>query len=690
MHGNLSWIDWAILVVAVVGLRLVSMSTRHYMKGVADFLSANRLAGRYLLTIASQMGNTGAVSFIAIFEMLYSAGLAPGFWGGMMIPVNVIILLTGWVFYRFRETRALTMAQFFEMRYNRKFRIFAGSLCWITGIINFGIFPAVAARFFIYYCGLPDYFHIPGIPWELSTFATVMIVDLGLALSFVTMGGQISVMVTECVQGIISSVAFCVVAGAVLVQVSWPQMVRALAMAPADKSMLNPFHTSAVTDFNVWYQLIAMFGAFYAYMAWQGGQGFFSSAKTPHEQKMGGIIGVWRAVPQGLAIALLALAAIAVMRLPEFSAKAALVNESLKHITNESVKGQMRVPIVAVNILPVGVKGLLAMIFLFFSFTCHDTYMHSWGSIFIQDVYMPIRNKVLSPEEHIKILRWSIMCVAAFAFVFSLLYQPTEKIYFFFAITGTIWLGGSGAVIIGGLYWRRGTTAGAYAGLISGAVIGTAGLILPRVWKARYGVDFPINGQWLYFIGMVSSALIYGIVSLCTCKQPYNLEQMLHRGKYTIASDDVIATDAKTSAWQKIVGITDEFSRSDKILAIALIVWNALNFLWFVAFTIINLMMPVSDSVWATSHYVPFLISICLSIPVTIWFTIGGVIDIKDLLSHLKTAVRDASDDGRVHHALDPITTVAGDQGSSGMLTGSEPEPVAADDASASEPAAKP
>ena len=98
---NLSWIDWAIMAVAVVALRLVSLSTRTHMKGVADFLSANRSAGRYLLTIASQMGAIGVVSIVANFEVLYAAGVAPGWWFGMNIPVGVIILMTGWVFYRF-------------------------------------------------------------------------------------------------------------------------------------------------------------------------------------------------------------------------------------------------------------------------------------------------------------------------------------------------------------------------------------------------------------------------------------------------------------------------------------------------------------------------------------------------------------------------------------------------------------
>jgi solute:Na+ symporter, SSS family len=656
---NLSWIDWAILIVSVVALRFVSLSTKSYMKGVADFLSGNRSAGRYLLTIAGEMGSVGAVSFVAYFQMYAEAGLPPVWWNMMNIPVSVIIFMSGWIYYRFRETRAMTMAQFLEMRYSRRFRVFAGFLCWACGILNFGIFPAVTARFFIYFCGLPNTFQIPGIPLGISTFAVVMIVNLVLALTFVNMGGQVSVMVTECVQGILSSIFFLIITATLFVKLQWSQIIRALEMAAKspDASLIHPYHTSQVGDFSIWFFLIGLFGSFYTYMSWQGTQGFYSSARNPHEQQMGGIISVWRNVPRWLLTALLPLSAVAVLKLPEFIQQASAAGEVIKTIKNPMIQNEMTVPIVLAHFLPIGIKGMLATAMMFFSFTSLDTYMHSWGSILIQDVVLPLRKEPMTPDQHIRWLRWSITGVAVFGFFFSLLYPPEQKIMMFFAITGTIWIGGSGAVIAGGLYWRRGTTAAAYSALILGAVLGVGGLFADQIWMAIFAHKCPVNGQWLWFIAMVASSVVYVLVSFASggTHRAANLQKILHRGEFALPTEGPKPVMSVRSKIVQFIGITPEFTMMDRVLALALVLWT---FGWFMAFlviTAVHFTVGTSTEWWAKFWHLYVLLQFAIAVPAVIWFTVGGIVDMRALFETLKNPVRDHTDDGRVKHTADDV-----------------------------------
>ena len=650
--GHLSQIDWIIVAVAIISLRFVSLGTRKHMRGVADFLSANRSAGRYLLTTATAMGGTGVVTFIGLFQVYTSSGFPPIWWQFMSIPVGAIALLTGWVFYRFRETRAMTLAQFFEMRYNKRFRVFAGILCWTAGILNFGIFPGVAARFIVYFCGLPIHYHIPGLPFAFSTFVTIMLIDLGLALWFVTMGGQITVMVTECIQGIISSFIMMGITFYVFLKIPWAKVLMALQHVQPNHSMTNPFVSSG-SNYNLWFYLIGIFGGFYGWMSWQGTQGIYSSARTPHEQKMGGIIGVWREIPKNLMSLALPLAALVLLKLPEYHVEAVAINKILHDITNLSIQSEMQVPISMAHFLPVGLKGLLTVVMLYFSFTCHDTYMHSWGSIFVQDVYIPLRKKSITPEQHINILRWSIVGVGLFGFFFSWLVPPSQDIMMFFAITGAIWLGGSGAVIIGGLYWKKGATAGAYGALIVGAIVGAGGFIVKYIYSNVLHKNFPINEQWMWFFAMIASIIIYVILSLMTSKGDFNIERMLHRGKYR---DDPsqIKTERKEHIFMTLLGITNEFSLGDRILAIALAVWNGLWLLLFIGATIVNFFIhPIPNIWWGKLWHFYMVIQLIISVPAIIWFAVGGVIDIKGLFKSLDNMERDHTDDGRVTHTDD-------------------------------------
>ena len=680
---TMHWIDYAIVLIPFVVVLVVSWGTRHYMKSVADFMSASRCAGRYLICTASGEMAFGAISAVATFEILYKAGFALGWWQMMSIPTGLFLTLTGFVIYRYRETRAMTLAQFFEIRYSRKFRVFAGILAFASGTLNYGIFPAVGARFFVNYCGLPQTVSMLGI--GVPTFALLMLFFLGFALFLTLTGGQLTIMVSDTLEGLLSGVFYVIVAIALLWMFRWLEIAEAMSSAPAGQSMLNPFDMAGARDFNIWYVLISMFGAIYGCMAWQGGHAFRSSAANPHEAKMGGILGGWRGVARSVMLSLLAICAFTYMNHPNFAEGAARVNEQLKGIDGAQIQSQMRVPVALAHLLPVGIKGVFAAIVFFAMLACDGSYMHSWGSIFIQDVIVPLRKNPLSPQQHIRLLRWAISGVAIFAFIFGLLFKQVDYIAMFFAITGAIFLGGAGCAILGGLYWKKGTTSAAWAGMITGSILGVGGIVIQQIWKVldpslvylleylegvgigtrairlaqnyltTYADKFPINGQVLFFYGMISSIVVYVTVSLLTCKEGFNMDRMLHRGKYAIEGASPESSKRKWT-WGSIMGFDREFTLGDKIISGSMFCWSLFWFAIFAVMTLWYLVRPWPLSVWISYWHISAIwIPLFIGIVTTIWFTWGGTRDLIRLFRVLPTVKRDARDDGIVvgHRNLD-------------------------------------
>ncbi len=676
---NLALLDWLILggmFIVIVGGGLVA---RHSMRSVADFLVAGRTAGRYLITVAHGMAMLGAISIVRDLEMNYEAGFAMEWWGLSMALVLVLLAVTGWVNYRFRQTRALTLAEFFERRYSRRFRIFGGLVAFLAGLVNFGIFPAVGARFFISFIGFPSEFIIFGA--SVSTYPVTMAVLLIIAVFFVFIGGQVAVLITDFLQGAFANVVFVLLAAYLLFNIDWTQVVEVLSRAPAGESKLNPFDTSGVETFNFKFFAIGVIGVMYTAMSWQGTQAYNASAKTAHEAKMGQVLGTWRGVPQSLLILLVPISAFVVMHHPEWAFLQEKVNVTLSAIDNEAVRNQMRTPTILVHLLPVGLIGAFSAMMLGAFISTHNTYLHSWGSIFIQDVVMPFRRRPISPRHHLLLLRVAIIGVAVFIFLFSLLYQQNQAIALFLALTGTLFAGWSGACIIGGLYTRWGTTSGAWASGFVGVfmvmgwfILQSANTSLDTTGVAFWGLldwigveraqaiaawmieRFP-NGQELWGLSMFTCLLTYVVVSLGSqILRPhrFNIERLLNRGRYAIEGEAEMIDPVPARGW-RMLGMNEQFTRRDKTLYVLTYVWTVAWVLIFIGGTIYFLTRKVSDNDWsgynagwARFWYVVLWIKVVVATLVVIWFTIGGFRDLGSMLRRLRSMDRDDSDDGVV------------------------------------------
>jgi SSS family solute:Na+ symporter len=637
---KLIWIDWLIIIVIFGVLTGALFISKKLMRSVADFLAAGRTGGRYLVSLSSEAAGLGAISIVGLLEMNYIAGFTLQWWSLSTSIVVMFITVSGWVLYRFRKTRCLTMAQFFEVRYSRKFRIFAGFISYLSGIINFGIFPAVSARFFIYFCGFPEYINIIGI--NISTFVLTMILVVFIPMYFVFSGGHVSIMITDFFQGIFVNIVLIAIVLFFLFKIDWSQIFVAVSQSPENASLINPFKSSNIKDYNFWYFVIGMIGVIYSKLSWQGSQAYNVSSKSAHEAKMGDVLYNWRNIIQSVFILFVPIIAYTIMHNIDFEPYRANVQPVLDGLNSNALKSQLVAPLVLRQLLPAGLIGAFIAIMFAASITCHAPYLHSWGSILIQDVVIPFRQKTFEPDKHIKYLKISIFGVALFIFLFSLLFQQSEYIFLFFAITGAIFCGGSGAVIIGGLYWKRGTTAAAWSAMITGSTIAVGGIIIQQIIP-----DFPINGQLFWGLAMVGSSLIYIVVSLSNKNQGIDMDRILHRGKYERKDEVKIINEIPVKGW-KVLGIGKEFTKTDKIIYI---ITYTYTFAWAAVFifgTLFNLTNNVTNTEWLNFWKIYIWINVCIAVIVVIWFTTGGFINLKEMIYKLKSMKRDHRDSGFV------------------------------------------
>jgi hypothetical protein len=347
----------------------------------------------------------------------------------------------------------------------------------------------------------------------------------------------------------------------------------------------------------------------------------------------------------------------------------------------------MIVPVVIKEILPVGLTGIFCALMIFLMVSTDTTYMHSWGSIIVQDFVVPLRKKSFTPEQQLLALRLAITGVGIFAFIFSLFFAQIDFIWMFFSITGAIWIG-AGIVIVLGLYWSRGTSAGAFSALISGAVIATSAIIAQQIWATdiypaldRAGLlpvvgkilhvlsapfnpyivwelnphKFPINSVEITFFTTLITIVLYVIVSLATCKKPFNMDKMLHRGIYSVEETTYVPEKVtlKNFFFNKVLGFDNQYTTGDKVLAWSVFLYSfGYTFLLSVIAVIIwNWITPWPSHYWGYYFFInQLLVTGIIALISTFWFGICGTKDLFRLFRDLETKKTDSSDNGRVEH----------------------------------------
>ena len=773
----MTWYDWLILVLPVCFVMWMGFRVRRYVRGVADFLSAGRLCGRYVICVGDVANALSIIGLVSYIEMHYKTGFSVGFWSSVLTPLGILLSLTGFATYRFRETRAMSLGQFLEMRYSRRFRVAAAALRSLAEMLANMVMPAIAARFFIQMLDLPPEFHVFGCTF--STFVSLMVLFLTLAISLICFGGALSIIITDTIQGMI---LYPVVAIFIVFLFSkfsmFGEIMPTMADRVAGESFINPYDVANFRDFNLFTMVVvAAYGTVMNRASWIG-TASSNSAKSPQEQKMAGLLGNWRGAIIADFYLLIASALVTFLNHRDFAPEASAVRKTLatrvaddifkgdehsREIVKAAVAGipqqehvigvdpplsqiknldtafldvihdtlkddsrarktaeldaagvegearekvlidaegaandsfqqcrtlfnQLNLYVTMRQLLPKGLFGLFALLLFLAMLSTDDSRIYSATLTIAQDVVLPFRKKPFTPRQHIWMVRIVAMSIGVFFLAGSYYMKQLDYYQMFNTLACAMWIGGSGSIMIFGLYSRFGTTWGAWAALgtsvgMSGFYIFTtrnwADIVYPAVAKMGWVESFdralrvasspfapyikwtmdpvrcPVNAiEFNFFLSLLCVA-VYVAVSLATCRKPFNLERMLHRGKYSLGEQrDIHVKWTPRTVLRNIVGITPEYTRGDRIIAWSVFFYSfGYGFgLCFLGTVIWNTFSPWPITWWSKYFFVRYFVVPCIVSAITMcWFGIGGVLGLWQLFRDLK-ARKDINilDDGRV------------------------------------------
>lgn len=744
---------WLIVLIPLIVIIGAAFYSRRYVRDIADYLASGRVAGRYVISVGDMSAGLSVITLVALCEQNYQCGMAMSFWNNLTVPLGLFMALSGYCVYRFRQARCLSAGQFFEQRYSRPFRIVAAIIRTLAEMVTNAIGPAVAVRFFIYFLGIPH--KLPIFGFEIPTYGVLVAILLILALAIVWPAGRISLLVTDCFQGIISYPIFVIFTVFILTNISWFSDVAPVMLdrAPGE-SFLNPMDIEELRDFNIFALVVTITSTILNRAAWIGND-TTNAGRTPHEQKMANILGTWRNGFSGTMMTLVGIFVITFMLNNRFAPAAhnvrlALtdkisqevfadqtlvqkrINESvsklpvaqhqigvdapysrthnpdmpfldatLKSIQDSRTENgnakfqefrslyfQMMMPTMLRSLFPPILMGIFTLLMIMLLLSTDDSRIFNASSTIIQDVILPFRKTPMTMEEHLLYLKLCSLGVTIFFFIVSLFFAQLDYINMFTTIMCAVWLGAAGPIMVGGLYTRWGTTFGAWCALFFGSGISILGLFCQRnwadliypwledcgyvevvgtfletvsapfdpiiVWKMD-AIKFPINSMEIFFFSMVAGVIAYIAGSWLTYKEPYNLDRLFHRGIYSDNPEEQEAPKQKISVWNwvytQLIGITSEYTRGDKVIAWSVFIYSLVySFgIMFCGVLVWNLFFPFSTDAWAVYFFITIIgVALVVGAVSTVWFLIGGLIDMRALFRDLEARIANPLDDGRV------------------------------------------
>jgi SSS family solute:Na+ symporter len=507
MAGSLNWIDYAILVVYLVGTIVLGLKLSRNIATGKDLFLAGRALPWWAVGFSLVATDIGGTDIIGVGGAAYVHGLAVGNfeWIGCVPAMIVAAFVFIPLFWR---AGVYTIPEFLERRYNASVRS-ALAICWfIFMACNLGIMLFASARMLNVLFGWNPLFAI-----LLTAFLVGIYTYFGgLAAVVYTDVLQCIIMIGGCLLVLFLGLSDVGGISGLIEKIRSAEAVRQFS-AEASSGMLE--HTRLILPVDTespfpWTGIFFGLGLILGPAYWIGNQAIVQRALGARSEFEAKAAYVWGALLKNIIPFIVAVPGlIALAKYPDLNS------------------GDDAVPTLVARMLPVGLKGLFLAAFMAALMSSIDSYLNSAATLLTNDLYKRFLRPTATDEHLLRIGRNVTIILILWGIAFALILSRIESsgIYAIFQTLMAFFQGPAFAILISGILWRRATGAGAMVGFIGGVccTITLFALNQETIYSTiGWQPLFKISEPFLYFSiwGFLVALFLLVAVSLFTTPEP--------------------------------------------------------------------------------------------------------------------------------------------------------------------------
>jgi Na+/proline symporter len=487
---GLELIDWIVIVIYLLAITFVGLWAVKKVRSSASFFIGDRKFGKVMMAFFMFGSGTHSDQAVGVAAKTYSSGASGIWYQWLWLFVTPFFWL---IAPFFRRMRALTTGDYFEVRYGRS----VSGLYAVMGILQL----LVAIGVMLKGSGMAvDAVSGGAISSELAIVAmTVIFLVYGIA------GGLSAAIATNFIQGILTVILSFLILPFALDKVGGMSGLRESIADPAKLSLVAP------GEIGLFYIAIIAFNGLIAWVTMPETMANCAAGKTEMEGRTGVTVGMFGKRVCTVAWMFTGLCAVAIY------AEGSLENADFAY-------GQMArelLPGIIPGLIGLFIASLLASVMS----TC-DSLMVVASALFTENIY----KKFLSPgqrDSHYTLIgriASALIVLAGILFAFSI-HSVVGGLEIFWEVSAMM-----GIAFWVGLFWRRATVAGAWAGTLTsfGVLLFTSDIILGghTIWNfnehfasklpAWMLLDGDLGLPWKMIMYLTTGFVVLVVVSLFT------------------------------------------------------------------------------------------------------------------------------------------------------------------------------